>query len=61
MEQDSIMEMVGMVVVVTVAEVEDVQEVVHFGVGDEAMAVSRVDTMTMVNQGHHLHRAVVSS
>lgn len=38
-----------MVVMVTMAEVGAVQEVVLFGVEDEAMEVSQVDTMTLVN------------
>lgn len=49
LEQWSIMEMVGMGGVVLVAEVEAVQEVVGFGVEAEAMAVSLVDSMMMVN------------
>ena len=54
-----IMGMVGMVDVVLVAEVVDVQGA-NFTVGeDEAMAASLVD-MTMVNQRHHLPKDVVS-
>lgn len=49
MEQQSIMEMFGMVGVVLVAEVEAVQEVVGFRVEAEVMVVSLVDSMTMVN------------
>jgi hypothetical protein len=55
-----IMGMVGMVDVVLVAEVVDVQGA-NFTVGeDEAMAASLVDIMTMVNQRHHLPKDVVS-
>ncbi|KAM2531416.1 hypothetical protein PS1_000145 [Malus domestica] len=56
MELGIIMEMVGMVGVVMVAEVEAVQEVVLLGVEDEVM-VSQVDTMTMLKV--HLPKAVV--
>jgi hypothetical protein len=56
----SIMEMVGMVDVVLVAEVVAVQGAVLSGAEDEATAVNPVDTMTMVNQRHHLPKDEVS-
>lgn len=45
----SLMEMVGMVDVVLVAEVVAVQGAVLSGAEDEAMVVNLVDTTTMVN------------
>lgn len=56
----SIMEMVGMVDVVLVAEVVAVQGAVLSGAEDEAMVINLVDTMTMVNQRHHLPKDEVS-
>lgn len=56
----SIMEMVGMVDVVLVAEVVAVQGAILSGAKDEAMAVNLVDTMTMVNWRHHLPKDEVS-
>lgn len=58
MELGIIMEMVGMVGVVMVAEVEAVEEVVLLGDEEEVM-VSRVDTMTMLTV--HLPKVAVSS
>lgn len=57
MELGIIMEMVGMVGVVMVAEVEAVEEVVLLGDEEEVM-VSRVDTMTMLKV--HLPKVAVS-